>query len=285
MHARGAIILDLPSGISLHGLSWNGNGEKPSVICLHGLTRNALDFEDLGPLVAKEGHDVFAISFRGRGKSTRDPNWQNYHPEQYRDDILKCLNILKLESAIFVGTSLGGIVTMLIAALDKSRVKAAIINDVGPRLAEEGLLRIGGYVGAKREPVSHFSSCIEHIKSINKVAFPDADEAFWTKMAKRTFAKNQGGKWELNYDPNISKALAEAGHAPELEPGWQALNDTPTLLIRGALSDLLSKEIVDEMRRSRPGFSYAEVDRVGHAPTLSEPKAIDAIVSFLKNID
>jgi len=278
------IAYSTQDGLILRGYHWRG-GSKTPIICIHGLTRNAKDFEEIAPIIANDGHDVIAISLRGRGRSDYDPDWRNYHPLVYKKDILTCLDHLNIHKAIYIGTSLGGIITMLIAEANNSTITAAIINDVGIRLAEEGLIRIGSYVGRASKEATSLEECANRIKAINQVAFPDVNSKFWMDMAKRTFVKNDNGAWSLDYDPNIAKALNEIGLTPDLEPGWRALSTIPTLLIRGSLSDLLSTEIIAEMNATRPGFDYIEIDRVGHAPMLTEPQSINAIRSFLSKIN
>ena len=256
----------------------------PPVICLPGLTRNAEDFADLAPELAQLGHDVYRFSLRGRGASDRDPNYLNYHPVQYRDDILAAMNKLAIDHAIFVGTSLGGIITMLLAEAAPARLAGAVINDVGPELAPEGIMRIAAYAAKQaatpRPPAQTWEEAIAIIRDINEIAFPDRPQEFWLKIAMRTFRETPTGL-ELDYDPLIGRALVEVGAAPDLWPGWKALGSCPTLLIRGALSDLLSPEIVEKMNSERPGFAYCEVPTVGHAPFMTEPESLAAIRAFL----
>lgn len=270
--------------ITMRGRHYHG-GVRTPVICLHGLTRNAQDFSDLAPKLAKLGHDVVTISFRGRGASDRDRDYLNYHPETYCDDVIALLDAIHAPQAIFVGTSLGGIVTMLLNATQPERVKAAILNDVGPELAPEGIMRIAGYVGVAGEPVADLEAAITRIKEINAVAFPDASEADWRLFAERTFRQMPDGQWVLDYDPNIARALMELGPAPDLWPAFKSLVDTPTLVIRGMLSDLLTPPIIDKMRKAHPAFQFTEVPRVGHAPMMTEPAAWNAIAAFLKTLD
>ncbi|OFX04892.1 MAG: hypothetical protein A3E78_05745 [Alphaproteobacteria bacterium RIFCSPHIGHO2_12_FULL_63_12] len=264
-------------------------GPKAPVLCLPGLTRNAADFEDFAPVAAATGRDVYALSLRGRGRSDHDPDFRNYFPTTYVRDVLAALDQLGLARAIFVGTSLGGIVTMLTAALAPERIAGAVINDVGPELAPEGIARIAGYVGANAAGLvavaPDLAAAIERIRAVNEVAFPGKDIAFWEKFARRTFAQQADGSWMLDYDPNIGKALLEAGPAPDLWEPFAALKTIPTLILRGAISDLLSVPIVDRMRAARPGFDYCEVAGVGHAPTLTEPDAWRAIQRFISQID
>ena len=276
-------IIPVADGVSLHAKIYGG-GSKTPIICLHGLTRNERDFEDLAPKIAATGRDVVALTMRGRGRSTYDPNYLNYHPLTYRDDVLKALDAMAIDSAVFVGTSLGGIVSMLTNEIAPERVTAAIINDVGPELAVEGITRIAGYAGKTKTQVASLNEAAAEIRAVNGIAFPGASEDFWRIFARRTFRENPDGSWTLAYDPNIGKALAEVGAAPDLWAPWESLKNKPTLLIRGAVSDLLSPEIVAKMRTVHPDFDYAEVPNVGHAPTLTEPEAWAAIEKFLDKI-
>lgn len=274
----------LGGNVTMRARHYRG-GTKTPVLCIHGLTRNAADFEDLAPQIAGTGRDVFVLSLRGRGLSDYDPHYQNYFPTTYRDDAIKALDAFDCERAIFIGTSLGGITTMLVNAHSPARVAGAIINDVGPDLAPEGIERIAGYVGKTSGVADTLDEAAAQIRLINRVAFPDASDDDWIKFARRTFRKTDDGKWVLDYDPNIALALAEAGPAPDLWPAWNTLHDKPTLLVRGAISDLLTPPIVEKMRETNPGFDYVEVPRVGHAPMLTEPAAWSAIKAFLNRFD
>ena len=271
----------------MRGVKWPG-GPKTPVLCIPGLTRNAADFEDFAPLAAASGRDVYAVSLRGRGRSDYDPNHLNYFPTTYVGDILAALDALGVPRAIFVGTSLGGIVTMLTAVAAPARIAGAVLNDVGPELAPEGIMRIAGYVGARAEDgggaAADLDAAIAQIRAINEVAFPGRDRSFWETFARRTFDPQPDGTWRLAYDPNIGRALIEAGPAPDLWEPFAALAPIPTLILRGAVSDLLTPPIVEQMREARPGFDYCEVANAGHAPTLAEPDAFEAIAAFMSKI-
>ncbi len=264
-------------------------GDKTPAFCIPGLTRNAADFEDFAVQLAATGRDVYAISLRGRGLSQYDDNHLNYHPLTYRDDVISALAQLDLPDAVFVGTSLGGITTMLIGQEAPALVRAAIINDVGPELAPEGIARIAGYVGARPKgddgTAADLTAAAAIIRDINEVAFPGKDAAFWETFARRTFRQTEDGRWRLDYDPKIAQALAEVGPAPDLWPAFSSLKGIPTLVLRGAISDLLSTEIIEKMRAANAGFTYCEVANVGHAPTLTEADAFAAITNFLSDID
>ncbi|MBI1391597.1 MAG: alpha/beta fold hydrolase [Alphaproteobacteria bacterium] len=278
----------LATGVTLHAkrrARRDAGGGLP-VFCLPGLTRNERDFASIATILAQEGHDVRAVSLRGRGRSSY-ADYRGYHPAQYRDDVIALLDKLRIDAAAFIGTSLGGITTMLIAEQDAGRIRAAVINDIGPELAPEGIARIMSYMATRASTGSSasaelsFDEAKASIRAVNDVAFPEADEAFWDAMTERTFRRTQSGAWTLDYDQNISRALAEIGAAPDLSPGWKALAAAPSLLVRGAISDLLSPAIVDRMRAMRPGFEYVEAANVGHAPMLDEPDVRERIVSFL----
>ncbi len=275
---------DVAQGIAMRARHYRG-GDKTPVICIPGLTRNAADFEELAPKIAATGRDVLVMSLRGRGASDYDPDYRNYHPVTYRSDILLALDEMNWREAVFVGTSLGGIVTMLTSETAPERVKAAIINDVGPELAPEGLVRIASYVGKSSEPADTIEEAASRIRSINNVAFPDATDDDWIIFARRTFCQTDNRKWVLDYDPNIARGLSENGPAPDLWPAFASLKNKPTLVIRGALSDLLSLDIVDRMRGVHGNFNYCEVPRIGHAPMMTEPAAWDALEVFLRKID
>lgn len=288
MNDSSIIQIDLPDGLRMRGAKTLG-GAKTPVLCIPGLTRNMADFDDFAPLAASTGRDVYAVSLRGRGRSDYDPNHLNYFPTTYVGDVLAALDQLGLARAIFVGTSLGGIVTMLTAALAPHRIAGAVINDVGPELAPEGIARIAGYVGARAAgdngPAENLDAAIAQIRAINEVAFPGRDLSFWETFARRTFDPQADGSWKLAYDPNIGRALLEAGPAPDLWAPFAALAPISTLVLRGAISDLLTAPIIDKMRGARPGFDYCEVENVGHAPTLTEPDAWAAISRFFSRID
>ncbi|MGD9800879.1 MAG: alpha/beta fold hydrolase [Parvularculaceae bacterium] len=264
-------------------------GDGTPVLCIPGLTRNASDFEDFAPLAAATGRDVYAISLRGRGLSDYDANYLNYFPPTYVGDVLTALDQIGLQRAIFVGTSLGGIVTMLTAVEAADRIAGAVINDVGPEFAPEGIARIAGYVGARSASDSDgamtLADAIAQIRAINEVAFPGKNDAFWETFAQRTFEQRPDGSWKLAYDPNIGRAIIEAGPAPDLWAPFAATSPFPMLILRGAISDLLTPPIIEKMRAARPGFDYAEVANVGHAPTLTEPDAWNAISAFLAKVD
>ncbi|MEE2690485.1 MAG: alpha/beta hydrolase [Pseudomonadota bacterium] len=278
------LSIGLSCGLSLEAFRYPGGGKTPA-LCIPGLTRNARDFEDITGAITETGRDVVAVSLRGRGGSDIDPDYLNYHPATYRDDIIEALDHLGIASAVFIGTSLGGITAMLVAAAAPDRVAAAVINDVGPELAPEGIARIVGYAGSARGDAATLEEAAGQIRAVNEVAFPNRGAEFWLAFAQRTYKKLPDGRWTLDYDQRIGKALVEAPPASDLWSAFAALKDKPTLIVRGALSDLLSPAIVGKMRAAHPSFDYCEIAGVGHAPMLTEPEAAAAVAAFLKRID
>lgn len=256
------------------------------VLCLHGLTRNLKDFEDFAPKVAATGRRVIAASQRGRGDSQWDSQTDRYHPAVYAQDMIELLDHLGIPRAVFVGTSMGGLMTMVAATLAPLRIGAAVINDVGPELAPEGIERIRSYVG-KSGDHENWQSAADRAREVNGHAFPkEAGEEFWLTFAKRTHRVLETGMIRSDYDPAIASAVSRGGQAEiDLWPVWAAMLPIPTLLVRGAISDLLSPQTTAKMRTVKPDLEVAEVPDVGHAPFLTEPAAWEAIERFLDRVD
>ncbi|MGE3143909.1 MAG: alpha/beta fold hydrolase [Hyphomonadaceae bacterium] len=257
------------------------------VFCLHGLTRNSKDFSLVAPRIAALGRRTLAWDTRGRGQSERDPEPQRYNPAIYVQDALRVLDELAIERAVFIGTSMGGIITMVLAAMAPQRVAGAILNDIGAEIDPAGLRRIAQYVG-KTGAVTSWEEAANACKRVNGVAFPDADDAFWMRFAHNTFRARPDGAFEPDYDPAIAASIqppVSDQPAQELKPYFQALAQAaPVMVVRGALSDLLSPAGVAGMREIDPDLVVAEAPRVGHAPMLEEAEAWDAMLDFLARL-
>lgn len=259
------------------------------VICLHGLTRNSRDFETVAPRIAALGRRVIAADMRGRGKSANDPDPAHYVLAVYAQDVIALMDKLGIAKAVFVGTSMGGLITMTLATMAPDRIAASVLNDVGPKLTAAGLARISGYVGHV-QPLDSWAEAAEGIRAINGAAFPERldDEAFWLAFARRTFRARDDGRVELDYDPHIALAFADFDEwtaTPDLTPFFAALAAKPVLSVRGAISDLFSAEAVDGMRAVKPDLETVTVENVGHAPVLDEPEAWDAVLEFLAKVE
>ena len=253
------------------------------VVCLHGLTRNSEDFVELAEHLSPSRR-VLALDFRGRGRSDFDPDYRNYFPTTYADDVVEWLGHLGIESAVFCGTSLGGIVTMVLADQAPELFAGAIINDIGPEVSMVGILRIGQYVG-KLKPAETWGDAIANTKIMFEVAFPDADAATWDLITRRTYRIGADGKPVLKSDPNIGKAFQELGGSPPDPWGlFEKLGRFPLLALRGETSDLLAPETLVEMAKRVPSLVTCTVANRGHAPWLNEPDALAAIDRFLASV-
>lgn len=273
-------------GLKMHARDYapaSGESKLP-IICIHGLTRNAADFETVAPWMAARGRRVLAVDVRGRGKSAHDPEPSRYIPPIYAADILCLLDSLGIARALFVGTSMGGIITMVIASLRPLAVAGSVLNDVGATLNPDGLKRIGAYLG-KRVKVSGWAEAADYAKQINERAFPHYGPAQWEAFARRLFVQKTDGSLHLAYDPDIAvpfKAADPDAPPPDLTGLFLGLvSGRPSLLVRGALSDLITEDQALSMRIMDPQLDYAEVAGVGHAPMLDEPEALDALAKFL----
>ena len=255
------------------------------VICLHGLTRNSRDFELVAPRIAALGRRVLALDVRGRGQSARDRDPTHYSPVVYTQDVLTILDRLGISRAVFLGTSMGGIITMVVAATQPARVAAAILNDVGPVLESAGYQRIAGYVGKNMEFPSA-EAALAAIKSVQGSAYPDRDDLFWRNFMRRTCRTLQDGRVAFDYDQAIAQAFEGGAGPADLTSLFESLAKTgPLLVVQGALSDLLSAEGVDLMRIVKHDLQAVHVPGVGHAPTLEEETAWLAIIDFLAIVD
>jgi pimeloyl-ACP methyl ester carboxylesterase len=271
-------------GLNLYARDYPGAAgpARLPVICIHGLTRNSRDFEEVAPWIAARGRRVLALDVRGRGRSDRDPNPMSYQIPVYAGDVVSLLMQAGIGRAVFVGTSMGGLITMALAATNPLAVAGAVLNDVGPELSPVGLGRIMSYVG-EQKPIADWREAAEFAASINGVAFPGAGAEHWDAFARRIFRETESGL-ALDYDPQITAPFkaAPTGPAPDLWPVFSGLaNGRPTLLIRGGVSDLIDSEIANRMRAAAPTMAYAEVPEVGHAPMLTEPAALAALAAFL----
>jgi pimeloyl-ACP methyl ester carboxylesterase len=261
-------------------------GHRLPVVCLHGLTRNSADFEAVAPRIATLGRRVIAIDARGRGKSDDDPDPSRYRADVYVGDVVRVMNTLNVPRAVFLGTSMGGIMTMLMAAAAPSRIASAILNDIGAEVDQKGVARIAAYVG-KSGPFDSWAEAVAVVKATQGPMFPHGDDAFWRTFAQRVARERDDGRIEFAYDPAIGQAFRQPPPSPppSLLPLFEALAKVPVLVIRGATSDILAPEGVVTMRRIKPDLLYAEVPDVGHAPTLEEHEAWEAIAKFLSNVE
>lgn len=273
-----------PDGVAIHYRDYDTAASGPTpVLCLHGLTRNARDFEDLAPRLAANRR-VIAADMRGRGKSGYDPNYMNYQIPSYVADVLGLLAAANLSKVIVIGTSMGGIIAMMMAALRPDLLAGVVLNDVGPEIDPRGLARIAGYAG-KLPPVTTWQDAADQAREINGAAFPDYGPAEWMRFARRIFKQGESGAPQLDYDPGIGVAMRESAKAAAPGDLWAlfaALKQVPTLAIRGETSDILSQATFDKMAGVHPAMTRAIISGRGHAPALDEAESLAAIRSFLR---
>ena len=267
-------------GLRLYYRDYAGPVGRPPLLCLHGLTRNSRDFAQFADRYAGAWR-VIAPDFRGRGLSQWDPDPENYKPPVYAADILQLLDVLQIPEAVFVGTSLGGLVTMAVASFAPQRIAATILNDVGPELGPAGLARIGAYLG---KPVSFesWAAAAAALAAAQSATSPNYRGDDWDRYARRIY-RERDEAIIANYDMAIAENFRAAQSAPEIDawPYFRALAGAPLLILRGEFSDLLSAEAAQAMADAHPDAELVTVPEVGHAPDLVEPQAIVAIDRFL----
>ena len=227
-------------GVRLHARDYAGSPERPPLICLPGLTRNARDFDAVARRLAGEWR-VVAVNLRGRGESGAAKEPASYVPATYVADIEAMLGELGIARFVAIGTSLGGLVTMLLAQAERGRLAGAVLNDVGPEIEPAGLQRIRGYVGR----ASSFPTWMHAARAVaeaNRDVYPDWGIAEWLGMAKRLYRLTSSGKIVLDYDLKIAEPFRSPDGAPpaDLWPALSALAGVPVLIVRGERSDVLS---------------------------------------------
>lgn len=258
------------------------NAKAPLMLCLHGLTRNSADFHEFA-CVMRQHYRVVAVDQRGRGLSDYDDNPANYTPLRYVQDMALLLAHLQIQKVTVVGTSMGGLMAMMMAAMFGERLNAVVINDIGPEVAPEGLERIKAYVG-QQQAVKNWAEAVTQAKQINGDAFPDFSEAQWQAFTRGIYRVCDGVP-VLAYDPAISQPLLDSeSHAvpPDLWLLFDALKSMPVLVVRGEFSDVLDRSCILEMQSRKTDLQVVEVPNRGHAPMLVEPQALDAVRSFLQ---
>jgi pimeloyl-ACP methyl ester carboxylesterase len=257
-----------------------GRGGTLPVLCLPGLTRNSRDFAALAGHLAA-AHEVLTPDLRGRGRSDRDPEPARYQLPTYVNDAFALLDALGHERVIVIGTSLGALMGMVMAALQPARIAGLVLNDAGPELDPAGVRRIAAYAG-KLPPVSSWAQAAAQTRSIYGEALPGLDDAAWLEYARRGYRENAQGIPVPDVDPRISEAFRQQPGAPvDLWPVFASIRAVPILVIRGATSDILAAHTLERMAAEHPGLEQLTVANRGHTPLLDEPEALRAIDAFL----
>lgn len=272
-------------GLRLHYRDYAGPDDRPPLLCLPGLTRNARDFEPLAKRLAGTWR-LICPDLRGRAESAYAKDPMSYVPLTYLHDLERLLTDLALTRFVIVGTSLGGIIAMLMASTRPDRLAGAVINDVGPKIEEAGLARIRGYVGSGGN-YSTWVHAARGLSEANADIYPDYGLEQWLAMAKRLYRLNSGGRVVLDYDMRIAEPLKVPGGEAgvDLWPALAGFKGAPTLVVRGERSDLFSAETAERMRNDiGNNTEVATVPGVGHAPVLDEPEAAAAIDRLLYRV-
>ena len=267
-------------------LAYRDEGEGPAVLCLAGLTRNSRDFDHFVAAMP-EGFRLIRLDARGRGASDHAKDFHTYNVMTEAQDAVALLDHLGVDRAAVVGSSRGGVQAMVIAATAPARLSGVVLNDVGPVLSPEGLTKIMGYLG--KPPVARtMAEAADALEAAFGADFPNVDPDFWRGWAERSYVAREGGL-DLAYDPKLRDATeaqiaAADPDGPGLWPLYAALAPVPTLVLKGANSDLLSEETLTEMKARKPDLLTAIVADRGHIPRLDEPDAIGPILDFLKSL-
>jgi pimeloyl-ACP methyl ester carboxylesterase len=278
------------NGLTLYARHYGErNPDARPVVCLAGLTRNSADFHDLASFLATHPtrpREVFCPDYRGRGLSDYDPDWRNYSPLIEMLDVLDLMAIRGLEHAAIVGTSRGGIISMLIAATRPNVMGVLVLNDIGPEIETAGLARIMGYAGKVPLPGS-WEEATELVRSMNRRFFTNLSDEEWAAVARQLY-REENGRPAPAYDTRLADALSEidiSQKIPTMWPQFEALRAIPVLALRGEHSDLLSPATVAKMERSHPKLASITVHAQGHAPLLKDRFTIGMIADFLRQTD
>jgi pimeloyl-ACP methyl ester carboxylesterase len=273
-------------GLQIYFRDYEGDTAKAPVLCLHGLTRNSRDFAELAGHIAP-ARRVIVPDQRGRGRSQYDAQWMNYHPGTYVEDMWMLLSGLSIQRAVVIGTSLGGLMAMVMAATRPQMLAGVVLNDIGPEIDPVGVARIQSYAG-RLPPVRNWDDAAAQMKMTFGLAFPEYDEEQWRDFARKSFDEDEGGVPRLAADPKIGDAVRAIPAPPGITQAmWLAfgqLRNLPALALRGATSDLLSAATFERMRQELPSLVAVTVPNRGHAPQLDEPESLRAIDAFLAGL-
>jgi pimeloyl-ACP methyl ester carboxylesterase len=280
-----SIFVTAPDGLRLHVRCYGrASAAGIPVVCLPGLARTAADFDALATELSRDGphpRRVIALDYRGRGLSQYDRDPANYSLPVELADVLAVVTALEAFPAVFIGTSRGGILTMLLAAVRPSAIAGAVLNDIGPVIEPQGLMRIKSYVGKLPQPRT-FAEGAEILRRLFHSQFPRLGPDDWLAAAHRMF-KEENGLLVTTYDPKLATAMGAINLEQPMPALWKefdALTHVPVMVIRGANSDILSASTVAQMKARHPALETIEVPDQGHAPLLAEADTISLIARF-----
>ena len=261
-------------GLTLHVREWRGDPASSPVLALPGLVRTGADFEDLAEVL---GRRMISLDYMGRGDSARARDPRRYGPEACVRDILDVAAALHLHRAVVIGTSFGGLLSMGIAAARPGLVRAVVLNDIGPEVGTEGSDFVRDFVGFD-PALPDLGACAAFLRE-KLPPMSLEDDAAWHRMADLTYRLGPDDRFHPRWDTRIARLLD--GPVPDLWALWSALAHARLLVVRGEVSNILLPATLDRMRRDRPDMEVVTLPGIGHAPTLTEPPALAAIMAFL----
>ncbi|PRD51199.1 alpha/beta hydrolase [Phyllobacterium myrsinacearum] len=259
------------------------------VICLPGLTRNSRDFHDLALSLSQHPQTprpVVSVDYRGRGLSDYDPDWTHYNIGVEAGDVIAGLAHLQIDRAIFLGTSRGGLITHILAAIAPQLLAGVILNDIGPEITAAGLQQISACLNGARQP-KDWNDAAELQRSVHAAAFPALTQDDWQRFARMIY-REDNGVIRADYDPNLRKTMENIDYSQKLPDLWaqfELMKDLPLLLIRGENTTLLAQETVDEMARRHGALQVFNVAGQGHAPLLETGRMPELIAAFCAGVD
>lgn len=271
-----------PDGLKQYYRDYNTAPKgAPTVLCMPGVSRNSRDFSELADYLSSRCR-VICVDQRGRGNSEWDPDPDRYRPDVYVADMMALLAHIEVKQVISIGTSLGGLMTMMMAAMHPGILKAAVINDIGPEIDPRGLARIAGYLG-KGTPPETWADAVALVKAGGTAAFPTFTDDDWEWFTHKHYVE-ENGKVTVQYDPDINKNFDKtATEAPmDLWAVFGLMAIVPTLVLRGELSDILAQKTLDKMARTHPDLTPVLVKDRGHTPLMDEPESLAAIDDLLE---
>ncbi len=263
-------------GLPLHIHDWGTPGHAPALLCLPGLVRTGGDFSELAARYAPLRR-VIALDYAGRGASGRARSPERYAPEACLRDITDITAALHLHRVVAIGTSMGGLLAMALAAARPTLLEAVVLNDIGPEIGSAGLAAVRDHV-ATDPALPNLAECAAHLRAhLPDLSFASA--AAWCRFADLTYEQGEDGRFHPRWDTRIASLLGRP--APPLWPLFGALAGIPVLLVHGERSRILTAATVARMRHLRPDMAYVAVPGTGHAPTLGEPNVAAALDQFL----
>jgi len=276
------VVCTSPSGLHRMAYTEWGARDNPEVlICVHGLSRNGRDFDDLAQALAAD-YRVICPDIVGRGRSERLADAAGYGVPQYVADLMVLIARLDVEQVNWLGTSMGGLIGMALASLPGNPIKRLILNDVGPVIAAESIRRIGEYIG-RAPKFANFAEAEAYIRLVS-APFGALTDDQWRRLTESSLRALAGGGFEMGYDPRIAESFHRATNTGDIDlwPVYERIA-CPTLLVRGEKSDLLTHETALQMAARGPRPAVVEVAGVGHAPMFMDAQQIDIVRRFLTN--